>query len=314
MKMGNRKTTANEIFYHLKPVVPRCLQIVLRRGIIQHQQRAVSSIWPIDPHSSKPPKNWRGWPDKKRFAFVLTHDVESAKGRKKCAELMKIEQKHVFCSSFNFVAEKYHVYPTLRDRLCENGFEVGVHGLAHDGKLFKNKKVFSRRAKKINSYLKKWGAVGFRSPAMHHNLQWQHDLDIAYDLSTFDTDPFEPQSDGVGTIFPFWVKEEEKNQGYVELPYTLPQDFTLFVLMQQKDISIWKSKVDWIVEHGGMVLVNTHPDYMNFSKNKSGVDEYPVEYYEKLLHYVKSRYYGQYWHVLPKQVAEFWKMNYNGTV
>jgi len=47
--------------------------------------------------------------------------------------------------------------------------------------------------------------VGFRAPAMHDNLEWISELNLEYDLSTFDTDPFEPQSDGVGTIFPFKV-------------------------------------------------------------------------------------------------------------
>jgi hypothetical protein len=27
--------------------------------------------------------------------------------------------------------------------------------------------------------------------------------------STFDTDPFEPQPDGMGTIFPFWVPNQD---------------------------------------------------------------------------------------------------------
>jgi len=40
---------------------------------------------------------------------------------------------------------------------------------------------------------------------MFHNLKWIHDLNISYDASTFDTDPFEPQHDRAGTIFPFWV-------------------------------------------------------------------------------------------------------------
>jgi len=35
---------------------------------------------------------------------------------------------------------------------------------------------------------------GFSLPSMHHNLEWIGELDIEYDASTFDTDPFEPQS------------------------------------------------------------------------------------------------------------------------
>lgn len=65
---------------------------------------------------------------------------------------------------------------------------------------------------------------------MYHNLEWICELDIEYDSSTFDTGPFEPQSDGVGTIFPFWVPVNSSQKGYVELPYALPQDHALFVI------------------------------------------------------------------------------------
>jgi len=34
--------------------------------------------------------------------------------------------------------------------------------------------------------------------------------------------------------------------------------------MQEKNIDIWKRKLEWVAENGGMPLVNTHPDYMNF--------------------------------------------------
>ncbi len=145
---------------------------------------------------------------------------------------------------------------------------------------------------------------------MQHNLEWIHDLEIEYDASTFDTDPFEPQPDGMQTIFPFWVQGNSNQKGYIELPYTLPQDFTLFVLMQERDIGIWKRKLDWIAECGGMALLNVHPDYINFGEGKTKTGEYPVTYYEELLKYVKGRYEGQYWHVLPKEMANFWTKHY----
>ena len=37
-------------------------------------------IWPIDKNAGKPPEGWTGWPDGKKFALVLTHDVETAEG------------------------------------------------------------------------------------------------------------------------------------------------------------------------------------------------------------------------------------------
>ena len=296
-----------EFYYLLKPAIPRFLQFHLRRQLIKHKQSRYADIWPIDGSASKPRESFTGWPDDKQFAVILTHDVDTEMGHARCLNLAHLEQEVGFHSSFNFVPERYKVDPTLRTQLVENGFEVGVHGLNHDGKLYSSKKVFQERAIKINGYLKAWGAVGFRSPAMHHNLEWLHDLDIEYDASTFDTDPFEPQPDGVGTIFPFWVEGRNGKKGYVELPYTLPQDFTLFILMKEKNINIWRRKLDWIAEHGGMALINTHPDYMHFGRGRLGLEEYPVRYYVEFLEYVKGKYEGQYWHVLPRKIAKWWR-------
>ena len=119
---------------------------------------------------------------------------------------MELEMELGFRSSFNFIPEgNYRVPPALRDDLTRNGFEVGVHDLRHDGRLFRSVAEFQSRAMRINQYLRDWNAVGFRSGFMLHNLDWLHDLEIEYDMSTFDTDPFEPQPDGRNTIFPFWV-------------------------------------------------------------------------------------------------------------
>jgi hypothetical protein len=141
---------------------------------------------------------------------------------------------------------------------------------------------------------------------MHHNLDWIGRLEIAYDSSTFDTDPFEPQPDGVGTIFPFLVPGTAVTKSFVELPYTLPQDFTLFVLMQERTIDIWKRKLDWIAEHGGMALMNVHPDYMCFNGEKPGLEEYEAKLYEELLSYIQQTYRGKFWNALPKNVARYW--------
>ena len=145
--------------------------------------------------------------------------------------------------------------------------------------------------------------MGFRCPSMYHNLDWIGDLDVTYDASTFDVDPFEPQPDGVGTIYPFVV--HKKSTDYVELPYTLPQDHLLYVIMKEQTISIWKSKLDWIAEKGGMALLITHPDYMRFDDGKAAADEYPVRFYSEFLEYVGNRYKGHYWHALPRDVAQF---------
>lgn len=140
---------------------------------------------------------------------------------------------------------------------------------------------------------------------MYHNLEWYHDLLIEYDSSTFDTDPFEPQSDALHTIYPMWVSNRKTGFGYVELPYTLPQDLTLFVLLDERSNRIWKRKLDWIAEAGGMALLNTHPDYMHSGCGRRRADEYPWDHYTDFLEYASLKYAGEYWQVLPREVASY---------
>jgi hypothetical protein len=301
--------TFNQFYYFWKPLIPRRVQIGLRRLIVARKRARYSHVWPIDDRAGRPPEGWTGWPEGKKFALVLTHDVETFEGYEKCFSVIQLEERMGFRSSFNFVAMKYEVSSILMDYLKGHGFEVGVHGLYHDGKYYTSKETFLERAPKINEILKKWGAVGFRSPSMQHNLEWIGELDIEYDASTFDTDPFEPQPDGVGTLFPFWVPRKNRPGGYVELPYTLPQDFTLFIMMQEKDITLWKKKLDWIADKGGMALLNVHPDYQCFRDKAPSFEEYPSKFYEELLAYIKNKYSGQFWHVLPKEIAKFWAEN-----
>ena len=220
---------------------------------------------------------------------------------------MDLEERMGFRSTFNIVPEDYKVSHELRREIRSRGFDIGVHGLTHDGRLFSSRRIFEKRLPEINRYLKEWGASGFHSPAMHHNLGWTAEFDIEYDCSTFDTDPFEPQPDGVRTIFPFWVENRNVGRGYVELPYTLPQDHLLFVILQEKDITIWRDKLAWIAEKGGMVLLNSHPDYMNFHQGPCGREQYPASYYAGFLEHIKKEYEGLYWQALPKDVAKFWR-------
>jgi glycosyltransferase involved in cell wall biosynthesis len=299
--------TRNKFYYDIKPLVPVAIRRALRGWLARRQVGKLGDVWPIYPNSERKPEGWPGWPDGKQFAFVLTHDVEGPLGVEKCRQLMELEMKHGFRSCFNFIPEgQYRVSRELREELTRNGFEVSLHDLHHDGRLYQNHARFVKNAARINEYLKEWNAVGFRSGFMFHNLDWLQDLEILYDSSTFDTDPFEPQPDGVGTIFPFW-HERVAGRGYVEIPYTLPQDSTLFLLLRERSPSIWKKKTDWIAGHGGMALLDVHPDYINFAGGPARQSEYPMAYYEEFLQHVAKVYKGKYWNPLPKELATWYK-------
>jgi hypothetical protein len=297
------------LYYRCKPFVPWRIRFVLRRAHARTILKNCGDYWPIQESAGHKPEGWPGWPDGKRFALVLTHDVEAQCGLDHVKQLAELEIELGFRSSFNFVPEgEYTVPSAVRTWLTDHGFEVGVHDLHHDGRLYSSWKSFRRDARRINNYLKKWNAVGFRAGFMLRNLEWSRELDLLYDGSTFDTDPFEPQPEGVGTIFPFWVGDGD-GRGYVELPYTLVQDSTLFLFLREASIDIWKRKLDWIVEKGGMALLITHPDYMEFGGLKNE-RTYHASLYQEFLGYVSTRYGGQFWHALPINVAQFFNNSY----
>jgi hypothetical protein len=294
----------NRVYYRIKPFLPWGLRMALRRWLAARIRTACKDVWPINPAAGATPIYWQGWPERKQFAFVLTHDVEGPKGLDRSRALAELDRSLGFRSAFNFVPEGEYITPLeLRRWLRANEFEVGLHDLRHDGLLYDSRASFRSHAKKINQYLKDWEAVGFRSGFMHHNLEWLQALNVAYDGSSFDTDPFEPQPDAVNTIFPFIYQGRSDRPPYVEMPSTLPQDFTLYILLQEKGIDLWKRKLDWIVERGGMALLNVHPDYVCL-EGTPGRSEYPVKYYVEFLEYARSKYSDVWWQALPVQVAQ----------
>ncbi len=306
--MSETSTTwLTRAYYLAKPFLPRGLRWAMRRHRAVGIRRRHASVWPIDESLAATPAGWPGWPDGKRAAFVLTHDVEGQEGVDQVRALAELEMRHGFRSCFNFIPEGgYRVPDSLRDWLTENGFEVGVHDLNHDGKLYHSRSGFSDKARRINGYLHNWKATGFRSGFMLRELEWLHELDIAYDCSTFDTDPFEPQPSGAHTIFPYWITgpTPAEHEGYVELPYTLPQDSTLFLLLREPDAGVWLRKADWLVGHGGMVLVNVHPDYIDFTGPGDEL-RFPACHYESLLKHMAGTHGDALWSALPREISRF---------
>ncbi|MBN1308722.1 MAG: hypothetical protein JXA18_12435 [Chitinispirillaceae bacterium] len=300
----NNQLTA--LFYVVKPIIPRSIQILLRRRLAARIRMKNRSTWPILESASEIPVGWKGWPEKKQFAFVLSHDVDTQTGHDRCRKLMDLDESLGIRSTFNIVPERYRVSEGLIAEIKARGFGLGVHGLNHNGKLFDSYESFIKQAAKINTYIRSWGTRSFSSPSMHHRLEWMHHLDIITSTSTFDTDPFEPQPDAIGTIFPFFVKNDPSKEGFLEMPSTLPQDFTLFVILGEKGIDIWKEKIAWIASHNGMALLNTHPDYMNFSNAPfHRIEEYPVQLYRDFIIHLTTTYTGLFWNALPHEVAEW---------
>ena len=294
-------------YYLVKPALPRPLTRFLRRHYGNPLDGRTGDNWPIDPRyvlfqwevlrqylilTGKESVCYRGfWPDGHLFAFVLTHDIETAGGQAFIRELADLEENLGFRSCFNFVLERYDVDFGLIQELRKRGFEVGCHGLKHDGKLFNSKKGFMKKAARINAYMKEYGMLGFRAPLTHRNPEWMQALEMDYDMSFFDTDPFEPIPGGAMSIWPFFLGH------FVELPYTLVQDYTLTSVLGETSPRLWLDKVNFLQKYQGMALLNSHPDYL---KEKSA-----WKIYQEFLIAMKNR--DGYWHALPHEMANWWR-------
>jgi hypothetical protein len=302
---------ARRWYYELKPFMPRTLTRLLRRIQSDSVRNGFPLNWPIEERyvrfqwevmrqllieTGQHSVNFRHfWPEGRRYAFVITHDVETEHGQAYARAVADLDESFGFRSGFYFVPERYSLDHELLQELRERGFEVGVHGLKHDGKLFNSHDEFMKRAKRINEYLKELDAVGFRSPLMMRNPEWLQELEIEYDLSFFDTDPYEPVPGGTMSIWPFILGR------FIELPYTLVQDCTLTTVLGERTPRLWLEKVDFIERYLGMAMVNTHPDYLS--------DAVTWQIYAAFLQAMRDR--DGYWHALPMDVARWWRVRAN---
>jgi peptidoglycan/xylan/chitin deacetylase (PgdA/CDA1 family) len=295
------------VYYQLRPFLPAWFRPWLHRIASSHQKKESLLSWPaeeryakfqfglmrayMDIHQKKELQFLHFWPLRKRIAFVITHDVEGRQGLEFIPELLDLEERYNFRSSFNFVPAGYHLDPKLLDEVNNRGFEVGVHGLKHDGRDFLSASTFFKRVLKINEFLHEWHAAGFRAPLTHRNPEWMQALDIEYDSSFFDTDPYEPIPGGTMSLWPFHLGK------FIELPYTLVQDHTLMNTLGEKTPRIWMEKVAVIRRYCGLALVNVHPDYLRMGTN--------FAVYEDFLRQMSQA--RDTWCALPRDVARWWK-------
>ena len=115
----------NRIYYALKPLIPRRLRLGVRRWWTTRVRQHVDEIWPVMPGSERPPLEWKGWPEERKFACVLTHDVESQAGVDNVRSLMRLEMELGFRSSFNFIPEGDYTVPRdLRDELIQRATQA----------------------------------------------------------------------------------------------------------------------------------------------------------------------------------------------
>jgi hypothetical protein len=298
---------ARHSYYRTRHLLPRDLQMSLRRSFSRLQAKSPFPRWPIETAlhdlyrflfglvadlTGSPVPLIGAWPNGRSWALVLTHDVEKQAGYANLGPLLQIELDAGYRSSWNFVPRRdYDVESDVLEKLRDLGFEIGVHGLLHDGRDVSSAAVLRRRLPLIRSYAERWQATGFRSPATLRSAELMPLLGFDYDSSYSDTAPFEPQPGGCCTWLPYML------ENLVELPITLPQDHTLFELLHHRDETLWVQKARFLREHGGMALVLTHPDYVG--------NPHLLRSYQRLLEEFRSD--SSAWKALPSDVSSWWR-------
>ena len=195
-------------------------------------------------------------------------------------------------SSWNFVPRRdYEVSLERIHGLVSDGFEVGVHGLYHDGRDLESLTILHQRRPAMREAADRWDAVGFRSPATHRGWELMPALGFDYDSSYPDSDPFEPQAGGCCSWLPFFI------EGMVELPLTVAQDHTMFVILRQRNEQAWVEKAEFLRSRGGMALLVTHPDYLT--------DDVIFQAYRRFLERFAED--TNAWKALPREVSDWWR-------
>src|SRR6266404_1331039 len=236
------------------------------------------------------------WPDGASSCVTMTHDVETEAGRDYCPELMNVDDAFGVKAAFGIVPEeRYEVSTSLLDAIRNRGFEVAVQDLNHDGRLFDNREEFLRRANLINRYGREYRAKGFRAAVLYRKPEWYDALDFSFDMSIPNVAHLDPQRGGCCTVMPYFIGD------ILELPVTIAQDYTLFHLLNERSIALWKAQAELILNKCGLASFIVHPDYVIDSKNRS--------VYTKLLDHLRTlRAEKQIWLELPAEVDYWWRV------
>ena len=298
-------------YYFVRPLMPVKLRRHLQKARLNNWRQLTFPCWPVDrtvdntmadlllrsrqAHGvDRIPFIWF-WPEGATSAAVVTHDVETAAGRDLCATVMDIDDAFGIKAAFEVVPEKrYEVKPAYIDSIWNRGFEVAVHDLNHDGHLYSDRATFRERAAKINQYRKQFRAEGFRAAVLYRNQDWFDALDFSYDTSVPNVGHLDPQRGGCCTVMPYFVGK------LVELPVTLTQDYSLFHILNDYSIDLWKQQIELIMASHGLINVIIHPDYSTTPRERA--------VFEQLLsHLAKLRDEKGVWTALPKDVAQWWR-------
>jgi len=311
-------SAVQRLYYQLRPFMGVSVRKHLQKVRLRGWEKIPFPRWPVDRSvdtllesamilalkaqgRSSIPFIWF-WPDAAPACGMMTHDVEGQAGLDFCTELMDIDDSFAIKSAFQLIPEgREEEWRQTAARLRKRGFEVNLHDLNHDGRLFANKDAFLRNARRINDYTREFGCDGFRSGAMYREQDWFDAFEFAYDMSVPNAAHLEPQRGGCCTVMPYFVGN------LLELPLTTVQDYSLFHILDDYSTDLWKEQSRIITEHHGLISVITHPDYLTGRRERA-------VYHELLRYLTELRDRKGVWMALPGEINRWWRNRHTMTL
>jgi hypothetical protein len=235
------------------------------------------------------------WPEGAPNCLIMTHDVETLAGRGFTSQLMDLNDSHGFKASFQVIPEKRYEVPDEYVReIRSRGCEFNIHDLTHDGRLFQDRAEFLRRAAKINAYVRRYDAKGFRAGSMYRNQDWYDSFEFSYDMSVPNVAHLEPMRGGCCTVMPYFIGR------ILELPLTTAEDYSLFHILNDYSLDLWKQQLALLTDRNGLMSFIAHPDNL--------IERRARYLYESLLDLLRQKVDREkIWAALPGEVDQWWR-------
>ena len=249
------------------------------------------------------------WPEGKRYAAMLSHDMDSGKACRKgyWKAFAEMEEAHGLRSSWHFCTEHFRDATAVMEELSRRGHEIAWHGHRHDPSVLRSSgNSFSESIRANRDFFKEYGVRGFRSPNFIRTPGLYRALKgiLGYDSSARDTaaEIFSSRTrEGCCTVFPFM------RNGVLEIPVTVPDDISVRCVTQDDEESIFNvqlQKIEWIRSRGGVAVTLTHPEsWISLRKPLFNA-------YRRLVEFVSRDRCA--WNVLGRDIEAWWRKRAGG--
>ncbi len=300
-----------EAYYFVRNILPDSIRQAGQRAYFSDWKSRRFPAWPVDLtvdalHArllrlsmeaaglQRVPFIWF-WPQGAPACLMLTHDVESSAGLDFTSQLMDLDDSYGFKASYQVIPEgRYDVSDAYVQQIRDRANEFNIHDLNHDGRLYRKREEFLRRAEKINRYARVYDARGFRAGAMYRIQDWFDAYEFSYDMSVPNVAHLEPKRGGCCTVFPYFVGK------VLELPLTTCQDYSVFCILRDFSLDLWKQQTSMIRDSHGLISILAHPDYLINPRMRAA--------YGAFLDYLRRRVDSEgLWAALPGDVDRWWR-------